>query len=112
MATVSHPSPTQRDSQAASPVDAYRSPVEDSGKKSGKATTAMVLGILGVLTFVIPIAAFILGGCAIGFGIAARNELRTVREGRTGRATAGLVLGIIAVALGVAMFALNVALTV
>jgi hypothetical protein len=111
MATVSHPSPATTDAPpAASPVDAHRSPVEGTGKKSGKATTAMVLGILGCLTFFIPIAAWILGGIAIGFGITARQELRTAAADRAGRATAGLVLGIIAVALGIAMAALNVAL--
>lgn len=113
MATVSErPSVTTTpDTPAASPVDRHPSPVESTEKTSGKATAALVLGILATLAFVIPIAAWILGGITIGFARAARSEIRARDFGGLGRANAAQVLGIIALVAGTAMFVVNIILT-
>jgi hypothetical protein len=111
MTTVTEPTTSNAPpAPAASPIDRHRSPVESSDRNSGKATTAMVLGILGALAFFMPIAAWILGGIAIGFAVTARSDIK--RHGCRGmaRANAGLILGIIALALGTAMFVLNIVL--
>jgi hypothetical protein len=69
-----------------------------------KATAAMVLGIIGL--FCVPLVFSVL---ALVFGILARNEID--RSGgmyrNRGMATAGIVLGIIGLALGV-LFVANV----
>jgi hypothetical protein len=110
-ATVSQPQTSSREpSVPASPIDQHASPVQTTGKKSGKATTAMVLGILGALAFFIPVAAWILGGIAVGFALAARSAIKAERCEGMARANAGLILGIIALVLGTAMFVINVAL--
>jgi len=111
MSTITHPTPGTDSQPPVSPVAAHRSPVE-SGTKHGKATTAMVLGILACVAFIIPIAAWILGGIALGFALTARNQLRYNPEAGMARANAGLVLSIIALVLGTAMAALNVAMMV
>ena len=69
---------------------------------NGFAITSLVCGIVGVVLVVVLIGA-LLGIVAIVFGVLARN--RAAREpggGRSGMATAGLVLGIVAVVLTIA----------
>jgi Domain of unknown function (DUF4190) len=80
-----------------------------SQEKPGKAIASLVLGILGVLTFLIPIVAIILGILAIVFGSTSRNEIRRRGLAGHGQATAGLVLGVIAVLLGLAIWIIGVA---
>lgn len=66
-------------------------------KTSGKAITSLVCGILSI---VMPFIGFILGVLAIVFGILSRNEIKR-GEGKIeggGMATAGLVCGIIGIA--------------
>lgn len=87
---------------SASPVDAHGSPVAETRDRSGKATAAMVLGILGVLVaFLIPAVGLILGVIAIVFGRMAKTETATGRKSGRGNAQAGFVLGIIAVVVAV-----------
>jgi hypothetical protein len=63
----------------------------------GKATAALVLGIIGI--FILPIVCSTL---AIIFGVQARNEIdRDPSLGGRGLATAGMVLGIVGIALGI-----------
>lgn len=68
---------------------------------------AMVCGIIGVVTCMIPILAIILGVVGIVLGNMARKKLPA---GQTGMATTGFVCGIIAVALGVVVWIMFVAL--
>lgn len=73
-------------------------------RTSGKAVTALVLGILGILT--LPLG-FPLAVAALVLGIMARGEIRAgagTVEGN-GMAVAGIVLGAIALALGAIVFA-------
>jgi hypothetical protein len=94
---------------AASPVDRNAAPVSGSGRKSGKATTAMVCGIIGVLACIIPIVAWVLGGVALGLGLAAKKEIRRFGMTGNGKATTGIVLGVIAIFAGLLVFFANVA---
>ncbi len=72
---------------------------------NGSATAAMVLGIVGALFGIIPILGFfalILGVLGVVFGFAGR---RRVARGETtrgkGAATTGLILGLVAIGLGI-----------
>ena len=83
---------------SASPVDAHAAPVSETKERSGKATAAMVLGVIGVLAaFLIAVAGLILGVIAIVFGRQAKAEVASGRKSGKGQAQAGFVLGIIAV---------------
>jgi hypothetical protein len=102
--------PPAREPVAASPVEAHASPVAERRGKSGKATTSMVLGIIGVIASIIPIAAWVLGGIALGLGLSARSQIRRHGLSGSGQASAGIVLGIIAIVAGIGFAVLNVAM--
>ncbi|MGV3488918.1 MAG: DUF4190 domain-containing protein [Tuberibacillus sp.] len=68
-------------------------------KTNGKAIAAMVLGICAL---VVPYVGLILGIIAIVLSNQAKKEIRNTGEGGNGMAVAGLVCGII----GVAIYAL------
>jgi hypothetical protein len=105
------PEQTQHTEQAArSPIDQHPSPVAETRQKSGKATASLVLGIVGVLASVVPILAWILGGIALGLGITARSQIRHRGLSGMGIATAGTILGVIAIVAGIGFAAVNVAL--
>lgn len=75
--------------------------VKNEVKKSSLATASLVLGIIGVVLSFIPIinnAAFILGILAIIFGI-----VTLVKKTGKGKSISGLVLGIFAVIIALAM---------
>jgi hypothetical protein len=101
--------PTETAPVARPPVDAHPSPVASEGR-SGKATTSMVLGIVGILGSFIPLLGWILGGVALGLGLSARGQARRGGLPGAGRATAGIVLGVIAIVAGLAFAAVNVAI--
>ncbi len=67
-----------------------------SASSSSQGTTALVLGIVGILTACFPIVPLVLGGVAIHFARRARAE-----GDESGTATAGLVVGIVATVFGV-----------
>jgi len=101
MSSTAEPSTTETapaEPPSASPLDAHASPVSETRERSGKATAAMVLGIIGVLgAFLLPALGLILGIIATVFGHQAKNDLRDgVKSGR-GQAQAGFVLGIVAI---------------
>lgn len=74
---------------------------------TGKATVALVTGILGVLlAFFIPLIGVILSAVAVSSGAVGRKSTNS------GRATAGYVLGIIGVVVSILMWLLNIVLTV
>lgn len=72
---------------------------------NGSATAAMVLGIVGAAFGLIPILGFlalILGVLAIVFGFGGRRKLRRGETLRgKGAATSGIVLGVVAIGLGI-----------
>ena len=95
----------------ASPLDVHPSPVSTAGRRSGRAVAAVVVGLMGLLTaMLMPLLALVLGIVAIVLGSVARSDV--VRKGcRGGRqATAGIVLGVLAIVAGIAVVVLSVAL--
>jgi hypothetical protein len=77
------------------PPPAYA--IAPGNRTSGKATAALVLGIIGLIIF--PIICSVL---AIVFGSIAKGEIqRDPSLGGSGSATAGLVMGIIGIAIWV-----------
>jgi hypothetical protein len=95
---------------ASSPLDQHASPVSDHGTSSGKATAALVVGIIGILlTLLFWPVGIILDIVAIVLGTMGRAD---ARRGATngGLATAGMVLGIIGIALLVVLFAVGAAI--
>jgi hypothetical protein len=67
---------------------------------NGFAITALVLGIIGILTAGVPTFALILGVLALVFGLLGRRNARERGASLGGLAVAGIVLGCIALALG------------
>jgi hypothetical protein len=112
MRTTSEPTAHQpAAAPSASPVDAHAAPVTETKASSGKATAAMVLGILGVLVALfVPIVGIIMGVIAIVFGRQAREETASGRKSGRGKAQAGFVLGIVAVVLSVIAMIVNAAI--
>lgn len=85
-------------------------PMAVTSASNGMAVAALVLGILGLLTGLVPILALFavaMGILAVVFGFAGR---RKVKRGQTasgsGMATAGLILGVLAVLLGFVGFSI------
>ena len=75
-----------------------------TGASNGLALGGMICGIIGaVVAFLIPIVGLLLGLVAVGLSIPARSRAAASGVGR-GQATAGLVLGIAAIALSVAAY--------
>lgn len=91
--------------QQAPPQMAYApAPIADNGAK-GKATGALVCGIIGVVMgFLVPIVGIILGILGMTMGNMAKKNLP---EGEKGIATAGFICGIIAVVIAVIMWILS-----
>ena len=92
------------------PQQGYAAPPQAQAGSSGKATASLVLGILAVVTFVVW-GALIFGPLAIVFGVLGKNE--TQREGKSGHgmAVAGLVLGIVGIALWAVFLAIGLAVS-
>jgi Domain of unknown function (DUF4190) len=67
--------------------------------KSGMAVASLVLGIVAMLTFWVWIGGLLFAPLAIVFGVLGRKETRGGPKSGEGLATAGLVLGILAVVL-------------
>jgi hypothetical protein len=84
------------------PIDQQLPPVADRGGRPGKATTSLVLGIVGLLVSIVPLLGFILGITAVVKGAGARDQIRDQRLDGVGTATAGLVLGVLAMVASVA----------
>jgi 1,4-dihydroxy-2-naphthoate octaprenyltransferase len=74
---------------------------------SGRATAALILGIVALLFVWLPILAWVLGGIAIALAITARGEIRRLGRGGIGQANAGLVLAIVAIVVGLAIGVLS-----
>ncbi|MGH2949304.1 MAG: DUF4190 domain-containing protein [Solirubrobacteraceae bacterium] len=87
-------------------MDGYAPPTATTARRPGKATTALVLGIISIPAAILPLAGLILGIIAIVFGAVARSEIRRHRLRGEAPALAGLILGsvglILAIANGVA----------
>ena len=88
-------------------VSPIRSEVNRMEQKNGKATAALVLGIISLVGFCIPIVGIILGIIAIVMSMLAKKEGVT-----GGKQTAGLILGIIGIVLGIVMWIVNAVILV
>jgi uncharacterized membrane protein HdeD (DUF308 family) len=93
---------------SASPLDRHASPVASSSK-SRRGTASLVLGILALLTFLIPIVAVILGVIAVVLALSSRSECRRKSRPAPWQATAGLILGSLGILAALAFFVAAVA---
>ena len=84
------------------PVEAPTNPYVGRRPSSGHAIGSLIFGITGLVT---PVFGVVFGIVAIGLGAAARRRISTSRGavGGEGPATAGLVLGILAVVFHLAL---------
>ncbi|PFG38182.1 hypothetical protein ATJ97_0654 [Georgenia soli] len=73
-------------------------------EKNSLGTTALVLGIVGVVGFLVPILSIGLGIAAAVVGTKAKNAVQQGLATNGGAARAGFVLGIVAIVIGVVMW--------
>ena len=71
-------------------------------QKNGKATAALVLGIISLIGICIPIAGIICGIIAIVLAVLAKKEGST-----DGKQKAGMILGIIGIVISIIMWNVN-----
>ena len=98
---------TDQPQPTASPLDYHEAPVatgSGAGERSGRAIAALVLGIVALPAAFIPIAGWIIGIVAIVLGASARSEAKASGRPGVGQATAGFVLGLLAVGLASLVF--------
>ena len=97
---------TSPQTSAASPVDRGATGAKES---SGKATAALVLGIVTVLVCWFPFVPLVTGAIGIALGYTARGEIK--RNGLTGLALAntGIALSIVGALLFIAFMIIGVA---
>lgn len=81
-----------------------------TSEKNSLGTTALVLGIIGVLAFWIPILAIGLGIAATVVGAKAKNAVKQGLATNGGAAKAGFILGIVAIVVGVLFWIATAAL--
>jgi hypothetical protein len=93
----------------APPIDSHSAPVADRRGHSGRATAALILGILGLPLVVLfwPVG-LVLAILAIVLGAIARSDARRTGATNTGQAKAGLILGIVDVGLFVVVLVVGI----
>jgi len=107
---AAHPEvPTREDSATASPLDRHTSPVADSGRRTGRAVAAMVLGIISIPTAIIWFVGIPLGILAIVLGNVALTDARRSGYVNTGQAKAGIWCGIAGILIAIAIIVVAVA---
>ena len=100
-ASLSRPAPEPLPS--ASPIDAHLAPVQETRRRSGRAGTALVIGILAIVCAPIPAVGLVLGIVAITKGASTAADVRRTGQTGRGKAVAGEVLGVIGVAVSIAL---------
>lgn len=88
---------------SASPLDRHSSPVRSRGQVPGLAIASFVLGLLGALLFWVPIVGLLLGILGLTFGLTSRGNAKRGQYASTWQATAGAILGGLAVLASVAI---------
>ena len=88
---------------SASPIDAFAAPTQDTRKRSGRAGSALALGILALVCSVIPGFGLVVGIFAVTKGASTAADLSRTGQGGRGRAIAGEVMGVIAIAASIAI---------
>jgi len=81
-----------------------------TSEKNSLGTTSLVLGIIGVVAFLIPIVAIGLGIAATVVGAKAKNAVKQGIATNAGAAKAGFILGIVAIVVGVLFWIVSAAL--
>src|SRR5690349_1188710 len=94
----------------ASPLDRHTSPVAGTARKDGRATGSLICGILSIPALLFWPVALILAVVAIVLGVIARNSTRANGLAGHGQATAGMILGIITIALFVILISIGIAM--
>lgn len=89
---------------SATPLDRHASPVRSKGQTPGLAIASFVLGLLGALLFFVPILGLILGIMGLAFGLSARGNAKRGQYAASWQATAGAILGGLAVVASIAIF--------
>jgi Domain of unknown function (DUF4190) len=89
---------------SATPLDRHGSPVRTRGQVPGLAIASFVLGLLGALLFWVPIVGLLLGIMGLVFGLTSRGNAKRGEYASTWQATAGAILGGLAVLASVAFF--------
>lgn len=77
----------------------------DVAPRNGLGIASLIIGITALLASVSVCGGFVLGAVAAGLGIAGRARVKHGQADNRGVATAGIVLGIAAIILGVGMIA-------
>jgi Domain of unknown function (DUF4190) len=85
-----------------SPLDRYAPPTASAGRRSGRAISALIVGIISIPAAIIALAGVVLGVVAIVLGATARGDARRNRVPGAGQATAGMICGIVGLLLGLA----------
>jgi Domain of unknown function (DUF4190) len=89
--------------------DGYAPPATRTSEKPGRATAALVLGIISIPAALIAILGLVVGVTAIVLGALARGDIRRNRLPGGGTATLGIVLGSIGTLLALANMAAGIA---
>jgi hypothetical protein len=95
--------PAERPSAATTAAPATAQPA------SGRATAALILGILSIPAALIPILGVILGVIGLILGITARSDMRRNGIAPTGKVKAAIVLASIGIGLSVVLWILSAA---
>lgn len=85
--------PMSATNPTATPLDRHASPVRSQGQTPGLAVAAFVLGLLGALLFWVPILGGILGVLGLAFGLSSRGNAKRGEYAASWQATAGAILG-------------------
>jgi hypothetical protein len=101
----------ERPASSASPLDRHAPPTASTAKRSGRAMTSLIVGIVSIVAaIIIALAGVVLGIVAIVLGANARSDAQRKGLLGAGQAKAGLICGIAGVVLGVANMIVAVAL--
>jgi hypothetical protein len=84
----------------------YQGPMPGAAKPAGMAIASMVLGIISAVTFCAWYISVPCGIIAICLGMVAKGKINRGEGGGSGMATAGLVLGVIGVAIAILVIVL------
>jgi hypothetical protein len=88
------------------PASAHRAETGARGGTPGKAVAALVLGIVGIMSAIVPFVGIVLGALALGLGLAARSQIRREGGSGDGQALAGIILGTLTLIIGVGILVL------
>src|SRR4051812_22068771 len=93
----------------ASPVEQHAAPTADTAQRSGKATASFIVGIIALLTSIIPVVGLVLGIVALALGTTSRTEIRRTGKTNAWMAVSGIAVGAIACVVAIAIFAIGLA---